>query len=367
MTGNRVFGLDLMRAVAIILVVINHGYIFLSPVLTGYKQQADFFGFIGVEMFFVLSGFLIGSIILKTAERDRSPSALGDFWVRRWFRTLPNYFLFLLVHYLFWSHMAWRMEPVAPYFLFLQTVEAGGQTFFPIAWSLAIEEWFYILFPLMLWVSFRLVAVSADTLLEHCAKIIVLMLAVFIAIRFAVVLMEDPYWGSGVRLRLITRLDAPLYGVLAAWLAHAHADLWYRFRQHSLLIGLLTLLAVFLLYMEGTRTGESFFMKTLFFTVTSLSFALMLPALSNWKSAGGRFARGVTLLSLWSYSLYLCHDVVRRAVYVLLNKLGLFEPHHFLMFGALFLFVSIGLSSMVYRYFEKPVMDLRDRLRLTRG
>ncbi len=99
--GKRVFGLDLMRAFAIIFVVMGHGSWMLD------KADTDFpwIGFIdGVELFFVLSGFLIGGILIKLFQNTKSlgVKTLWNFWIRRWFRTLPNYYLILLIkeHYI---------------------------------------------------------------------------------------------------------------------------------------------------------------------------------------------------------------------------------------------------------------------------
>ncbi|MFD0989494.1 acyltransferase family protein [Mariniflexile jejuense] len=91
---HRIFGLDVIRAVAILLVIFSHSTILLFPDKeTTLLVIIRFFGTIGVDLFFVLSGFLIGGNILKQLAQEKT--ALKDFvyfWIRRWFRTLPNYF-----------------------------------------------------------------------------------------------------------------------------------------------------------------------------------------------------------------------------------------------------------------------------------
>ena len=99
--SKRVFGLDCYRAVAILLVVSIHGgYLLNNTLLDGFPwiNIMD-----GVELFFVLSGFLIGTILLKIVN---SPEPLTvrkvtGFWKRRWLRTLPNYYLILLLNWVF--------------------------------------------------------------------------------------------------------------------------------------------------------------------------------------------------------------------------------------------------------------------------
>jgi len=92
-----VYGLDVFRAVAILIVLYAHG-----KLLSG-----DAFSFIpdfplvdGVELFFVLSGFLIGTILISTIEKEQrfDVKSLFNFWKRRWFRTLPTYYFILIIN-----------------------------------------------------------------------------------------------------------------------------------------------------------------------------------------------------------------------------------------------------------------------------
>lgn len=97
-TNNRVWGLDLMRAIAILLVVYVHGEGIFSEDLRSYYRAGRVVLLSGVSVFFVLSGFLIGGILLKIFEKGQVRiSELGNFWLRRWFRTLPNYVFILTI------------------------------------------------------------------------------------------------------------------------------------------------------------------------------------------------------------------------------------------------------------------------------
>jgi peptidoglycan/LPS O-acetylase OafA/YrhL len=88
MLKNRSFGLDLLRAIAISLVLLAH-----------FVKAFDKLGFWGVELFFALSGFLIGKILWNSFNQNQYYSfpLIINFWQRRWWRTIPNYWLFLLV------------------------------------------------------------------------------------------------------------------------------------------------------------------------------------------------------------------------------------------------------------------------------
>lgn len=139
--------LDICRASAILLVLLSHGRRLLLPIFPD-AQLFKFGGFLGVEIFFVLSGFLIGSIIIeKSSKSDSRWGWIPKFWGRRFLRTYPNYLLFLLLNWLIID--TWRPESAPElwrYITFTQSLLSPHPSFFGEAWSLVIEEIFYFLY-----------------------------------------------------------------------------------------------------------------------------------------------------------------------------------------------------------------------------
>jgi peptidoglycan/LPS O-acetylase OafA/YrhL len=139
-------GLDLLRALAIIAVVIYHAGIF------GFALSYDLhrFGWVGVDLFFVLSGYLIGGQLLVPLARGQKIN-FRRFYARRALRIMPAYFVILAVYF---SLPSWREFPeISPLWKFLisaQNIDLRGGTAFSHAWSLAIEDQFYLLLPLVL-------------------------------------------------------------------------------------------------------------------------------------------------------------------------------------------------------------------------
>src|ERR1700730_1065700 len=136
--SRRNFGLDIVRSVAILMVLASHSIFFLMPFFL--KQLVEVYGILGsygVEIFFVLSGFLIGQLIIKEVLKPPSWRGLSHFYVRRWFRTLPPYFLVLALRTLMGNPIHWR------YLVFLQNFDPKVMASFRVSWSLSIEEWFY--------------------------------------------------------------------------------------------------------------------------------------------------------------------------------------------------------------------------------
>jgi len=129
---ERIFGLDILRALAILFVVIGHGIVYFSEET---RTFLSWFIFDGVSVFFVLSGFLIGGILVKLLEKNRgsvSKMLLLDFWVKRWFRTLPNYFLVLILLFVLNCCFTNDFSPgtIKPYLIFSQNLFTSHPDFF---------------------------------------------------------------------------------------------------------------------------------------------------------------------------------------------------------------------------------------------
>src|SRR5467141_3649095 len=140
-------GLDLLRALAILVVVIYHAALF------GFKLpgRVDRFGWIGVDLFFVLSGYLIGGQLLATLARDQSIN-LGRFFARRALRIMPAYLVALTIYFLLpsWREYPEMAQPLWKFLLSIQNIALHGGTAFSHAWSLAVEDQFYLCLPFLL-------------------------------------------------------------------------------------------------------------------------------------------------------------------------------------------------------------------------
>jgi len=357
--SDRVFGLDLLRCTAILMVLVGHARFFVTPLLPA-AGGLSVLGFLGVELFFVLSGFLIGGIVLRSFGDRPGPATLGGFWIRRWFRTLPNYYLFLLVNLLLPQEEAIRGFP--RYALFLQNLAWKARLFFNESWSLAVEEWFYLLFPVLL----ALAARARGGLRRAAIASLAVLFVASTAARVAVVASTSLSWDASIRKVVVYRLDALMMGVLGAYLQARRPDAWARARRGGAALGGVLFAAAVALYFALDR-NRSFFAKTFYFNLTSLSVFCFLPALDAWRDAGGAAAAWVRRISLWSYSLYLCQLPVAT---LLIAGFGdpetmgrAFGVGHAVALSAAFLTLSIAVAALVYTGFERPAMNLRERFR----
>lgn len=359
----RNFGLDLLRALAIVLVLLSHGR---ACIAESFPVLKDFFvfGYLGVEMFFVLSGFLIGGILVNIIRPGCRFSDLKNFWVRRWFRTLPNYYLFLIVEFVLAATVVhganlWKFSL---YPVFLQTFYYPVRpVYFSVSWSLAVEEWFYLLVPVLLFVAVSFLKVRSKAFGLTIASVILLSLA----LRIFYVLALNADWGPDIRNTTILRLDSIVFGLLGAYVFFSGRDFWERFKYPAFCVGLVSFVAN-AIYVQLVDRDVSFYCRTLQFTVIPLSVLLCLPLIRSMSMSDGFVKKAIEHVSLWSYSLYLCHMIVLRFVeqgMAVLEKkchLGHLQPGTgFIAFGA-FIFGSLILSSVVYKYYEKPMTSFRE-------
>jgi peptidoglycan/LPS O-acetylase OafA/YrhL len=363
---GRVFGLDLLRAAAIMMVVLAHGFVVLYP---HFGEALGFFGhggFYGVELFFVLSGFLIGQILLRTGADLGRAGNVAFFYVRRWFRTLPLFFLFLIVNVvserLFRAHAVGLGEALSHGF-FLRNLTGFDMSFFPESWSLAVEEWFYLLFPAALWLGLKFTKRFEAVFLSAA-------LAFFAFSTIARLLAAaDPAatWSEQLRMTVIYRFDALMMGMLGAWLSIRFPRAWQRSAPLGALCGVGLLLAMYLTLwkIENHHLAfgdDSFFARTFRFTCVSLGFALLLPWASGWKLVRENPASTtVRRIALWSYGLYLVHlplftIVTRTSFRGAAESLPQALCSFTLQVGG-----AILVSALLYRFFESRCTRLRER------
>src|ERR1700737_1882130 len=242
-------GLDLLRALAIIVVVIYHAGIMGFP-LPGRVHR---FGWIGVDLFFVLSGYLIGGQLLAPLARHQSIK-LGRFFSRRALRILPAYLVILAIYiFLPW----WREYPeMSPWWKFLvsvQNIGLHGGTAFSHAWSLAVEDQFYLCLPFVLLLANRW---RRAAVIVPCVIVLGgIALRTFLA-------FQNPAADFGVSYRGFqawiyyptwTRLDPLVFGVVLAAIEKFRPNWWQRLMNLAIWLWLPGLAAIAF----GLYLGES--------------------------------------------------------------------------------------------------------------
>lgn len=301
------------------------------------------------------------------------------FWIRRWFQTLPNYYLvlfgFAVLFYLGRGEVIFCSSYGLSFLVFLQNFFTFEFTnsFFGVSWSLAIEEWFYLLFPLFLFLSQFVFSNKKKSFLFVTFSFILIPL--MIKMFFAYSNYNIP-WDAGYRKITPIRLDAIGFGVLTAYIKYYYQNFFERKRNIFLIIGLFLFSVLLILFYnlevltydfvnEKQLYNPGFFMKTFFFTLISLSISLLIPFLCNSKvkNTNSYFVKIINIISLSSYSIYLTHLFYILIFSYIYNKLNV-------SVGFFWLFL-VWLSSIVgsyfqYNLFEVKFTKLRDKFGLKR-
>lgn len=362
---ERIFGLDLLRAIAILMVLCSH-VLWIYPKNNGLISFFfELFGYWGVELFFVLSGFLIGTILFKMfVSNSFSLQAVLLFLKRRWFRTLPNYYLVLIINLIIAYFIGYKVDRMGSYFVFLQNFSSSAPAFFPESWSLSVEEYAYLLLPLALCLgTFSVVKKQSKLFLIIVFLLILVFFFAKVYFNFSQSVSDLNYWNLNLKSVVVYRIDAILIGVLASWFCINYNSFWIKFKIH--LAFLAVCIFLFLLFgvaILNLRIEQSpFFWNVFYLPLTSIGFAFFFPFFSEWKLSNSFLMIPVQIISKISYSIYLLHySIVLQLMKYCVDTENLSSPErHFFTFY--YLVITFILSYFLYRFYEKPMMNLRDK------
>lgn len=367
-TKHRVFGLDVIRALAIVLVLFSHSSLLLFPNQDNFfLNLIRFFGAIGVDLFFVLSGFLIGGILLKQLNAKKVMfKDFGYFWIRRWFRTLPNYYFILILNIFLGYHFREDIfSGLGYYFLFLQNFSSEQNEFFTESWSLSIEEFAYVIGPLLLYAGIYMFKRVPKHLLFLLITVFVILGVGICRYYFHLnnVVSSGKEWSRVLRKVVVYRIDAIYYGFLAIYIASYFKRKWQEFRIYSLAFGMLLFFGMHIIIFYKMLSPENtpFFFNVFYLPLVSISLLLFFPFMLEIKGKG-YLKKMITNLSVLSYSIYLMnYSIVMLTIQRFIdlrNSSGLKKMEVLFLYW----FLSIYLSYLLYKFFEKPFMDLRDKI-----
>jgi peptidoglycan/LPS O-acetylase OafA/YrhL len=357
-SGSRMAELDGLRGIAILLVLVFHFTPRSGPL--AFLVHVFQLGWTGVDLFFVLSGYLITGILVDTVGRR---SYYRNFIVRRCLRIFPAYYVSLVIcciltYYPFaprWGEFLraggwWYVSYLGNVKVFLDAAWPGLAILTPL-WSLQVEEQFYLTFPLLVW------AVKRQTLAKVLAASVVVALGLRIVMSVAM-----PKNMFGVYTLMPCRMDALAMGGLIA-IAQRERPEWLKGRWVGWMTlgAAVTVTAIILLY--SNSDPWPFGMRTIGYTAIDLLFAGILVMLMSWRQPWLLRICRVRIL-VWvgtiSYGLYLLHvpgELIGRQLAAHVVRIA---PS-----GSAEFFVSMGvtvaLAWISWTVFESQILKLKDR------
>lgn len=331
-----------MRAFAILMVLVHH----VAAEVHGTPEWVESLiqqGAHGVDLFFALSGFLIGNLFFREWDRDGSVD-IGHFYARRLTRTLPPYYIMLAVSYL----AVWlvRGEPFDwGYLIFAQNYYTEIP-FFPVSWSLAVEEHFYLVLPVALTVLMRFT--------DRDAHRMALMLAVGLlplGFRLADPMVDAPFGYAYTATH--RNFDFMTFGVVGAYMYHRMPD-----RIHQPHWGLYTASGITMALL-GTMP---WWPKALEMSIgdfgLAIGFALMVILSVQAPNIPGAKHRLTKMIAYTSYATYLTHPAVIYALAMVQHRIEMPQ----IVFFTITMAASLAVGWVFYRIIEQPLMRWRDRV-----
>jgi peptidoglycan/LPS O-acetylase OafA/YrhL len=355
--------LDVLRCIAVVIVIAHHANLYHVATKTGW---------VGVDLFFVLSGFLISGLLYSEYKTHRAID-IKRFFIRRGLKIYPAFWVMLLAtmvaQLLFWKHSV----PLRPYLyelFFIQNYHFGIWTH---TWSLAVEEHFYIVLPLLLLILIRSSSSQTDPF-GSIPRIFVGVASACLIIRIATISIIPPaiFRTPWVMNPTQCRIDGLFFGVFLGYLYHFRPGTiaaLFQSRRNHILLAILTaaLLSCCFIYTRDDR-----FLLTYGLTFLYLGFGLLLMLTMYVRdvlsgpaaAAAARIGELCAYIGMYSYSIYLWHFMFIEAVQIFLRKHILhtaFEvPRSVLL--AIYLIGSITLGVVLARLVEFPVLRIRDRI-----
>lgn len=337
---RRIIALDGVRGLAALCVVLPHYFMMIKWQVT----IAEAVSIIGVEVFFVLSGFVLAEQIIFCLSRE-TRARLPIFFVRRWMRTLPPYILALTIMGILTGHLFDR--DFFQHLLFVQnllSVNDSGDFFSP-AWSLSVEEWFYVLFPLYL-VFMRYLRLTLKL------SVALFLLGFFLTKIAGLGIYQESF--TVVRRAVIFRLDSICFGfILFVGLSRVRRRKLAFVATIAALLLTVCALALIALFNQIGETQHRLPQLLVFYVAAVFGASLIglglacEPAVRKFQVV--RWT--ATWLGRMSYDMYLFHAALMIAVF---GAGGSFFG------GVLGYFILLsGFCSIVYYFFERPILAAR--------
>ncbi|MDB9831536.1 acyltransferase [Candidatus Pelagibacter sp.] len=328
--------LDIYRYFAALIVCISHHVLYWNK-----SVYFEFTSILGVELFFILSGFVLAPQILKLEKNPKK--YIKTFLLRRWIRTVPPYIVALICAGILFGYG--DALNFLKFLTYTQNIFRDNSlpNFFSVAWSLSVEEWFYIFLPLsiLLFTQTKNKYFKLDVLTVCVITILFLNL-----IRFFY--NDDSInWGEDIRRSVLLRIDSLCFGVVAYIIKDKLK------KEYVFFFIICTILPLFYFLTEPLLITKSIFAQNIFLPLCSICFSSILIILTHARTPTTLVKQIGSFGANISYSMYLFH------IFFIPFTINLFSN---LNYSLVVYIISLKLFCWVFfNYFEKPILESRPK------
>lgn len=338
MKTNIHYSIELLRGILATNVAICHYYLSYFN-----NIHLELISSLSVEIFFVISGFVLAPQIIKIFKINKF-SNFKIFLFRRLLRTLPVYFFYLgiisLILGKFFSLDFFKFVFFIQNF-FKINLELD---YYPIAWSLSVEEWFYILFTPILLISKKIFNI------RNIFKFIILWFSFFYLLKFMYFSFNNFDWGEDIRRVTIFRLDSIVVGIIFYLFKDKFLSLLKNYNQFVL--PFIIILYFFIFFNLSTR--NILIVEIIFFTISVLAVLTLALFIKNEKLFNSKLNSFSFFFGSISYSIYLSHMLL----IIIIRSKDTIEINIFYYLSFLFL-----LSFTSRKFIEEPFLKNRPQFK----
>jgi len=361
---KRIFGLDLLRSIAILLVLSAH----IAPFFKNNKIVFNWLyhaGLYGVEIFFVLTGYLVGKIIVNSFFPNATLGKSIKFYTKRLLRIIPLYYSVLiftvLASYLFYKDKSLHLF----HFLFVQNFSTQEIAFFPVSWTISVQFWFYLTLPLLF------ILLSKIKKIKNVLLVLIGLIILINFVKIAFTYLQNPTFDYGTRKNIFFRQDSLLIGSVFAFMKIKYKKIFYFFTLKKIFfVTIFTLLIYYFVYIYFMiNQNISFFDKSIFYRtigwpILSIMLTIILINFESSNLINKTLKKNIlinnffTSLSKYSFAIFLIH-------YDIYNY---FDNHLSSLNKGLSIFMStfiiLTLSFFLYSYIEEPFLLKKSTIKI---
>tara|TARA_Y100000996_G_scaffold242844_1_gene191030 strand:+ start:455 stop:1462 length:1008 start_codon:yes stop_codon:yes gene_type:complete len=330
------FLLDIYRYFAALIVCISH-------FIYNYNKSLhfEFTSILGVELFFILSGFVLAPQLLKL--QDNIIKNLKIFLLRRWIRTIPPYLVALFCAAFLFGYGDYKN--FLKFLTYTQNLisDSPSPNFFSVAWSLSVEEWFYIILPFLILITRYI----KNKVIKLDVFTICLIIIIILNIVRPFYNSESVDWGIDIRRSVIFRIDSICFGVVAFILKDKISKIFL------VVISLFSLIFLFYLLIDPKILLDYKILQNLFLLICAICFSSIL-ILFTFKDTNLSIIKKISSFGAnISYSMYLFH------IFFIPFAINLFTNIIIALIGYLVLLKLF--CFLFFIYFEKPLLKSRPK------
>ena len=357
---KRLQEIDFLRGIAILLVLFRHKELF---------SFTKTMGWIGVDLFFVLSGFLVSGLLFREYQKY-GKVRVANFLIRRGFKIYPIYYLFYLPYLLILIlDNQFNLISMLSELFFVQNYVLGYGYAYAATWSLAVEEHFYFSLAFLIWylTTYRISFINApENKISRFEILIISVLILCLALRF----ISNTAWPDDIERNFTMthlRMDSLLFGVLISYLYTFRATLLQHLNKANFKAILLVIFFLCVSWTAFIKPEYSFFVKTIGFSLLYIGFGALLLIFLIEKNIqlylnrifSKIIVKSVATIGYSSYSIYVIHTLVNKNSNYFFEFTGIGYNHYIDFIFAFF--VSIFLGIFMTEYIETYFLRIRNR------